>query len=86
MTQNDVYILSVISFAVEVLIAAKKAASEISEEFSVKSVGYMANVLDKASLEQVREKILEEVGEIDILINGAGGNAPTATTKVEELT
>jgi NAD(P)-dependent dehydrogenase (short-subunit alcohol dehydrogenase family) len=44
-----------------------------------------ANVLDKQSLEEVAEKISKEIGQIDYLINGAGGNSPKATTKVEEL-
>ena len=43
-------------------------------------------MLDKASLEAIRETIIKEVGEIDMLINGAGGNSPKATTKLEELT
>jgi NAD(P)-dependent dehydrogenase (short-subunit alcohol dehydrogenase family) len=52
----------------------------------VRSYGYMANVLDKASLEKVRLQILEEIGEIDMLINGAGGNSPSATTRLEQIT
>jgi NAD(P)-dependent dehydrogenase (short-subunit alcohol dehydrogenase family) len=66
--------------------AAHKTASEIEKETGTKSYGYMANVLDKASLEAIREKIIAEVGEIEMLINGAGGNSPKATTKLEELT
>ena len=66
--------------------AAMKLASEISSELGVRSYGYMCNVLDRASLEEVRLQILNEVGEIDMLINGAGGNAPTATTKLEQIT
>ena len=66
--------------------AAKKAASDITSELGVKSYGYRASVLDRASLEKVREQIISEVGEIDMLINGAGGNAPTATTKLEQIT
>jgi len=66
--------------------AAHKTASEIEKETGTKSYGYMANVLDKASLEAIREKIIAEVGEIEMLINGAGGNSPKATTQLEELT
>ena len=66
--------------------AAKKLASEISSDIGVKSYGYKANVLDRASLEEVRIQILDEVGEIDMLINGAGGNSPKATTKLEQIT
>ena len=66
--------------------AAKKLAAEISGEYKVKAFGYKANVLEKASLEEVKKTIDHEVGVIDILINGAGGNAPQATTKLEQLT
>lgn len=37
------------------------------------------DILDKASLESAREKILAKFGRIDGLINGAGGNSPQAT-------
>lgn len=42
-----------------------------------------ANVLDRSSLERAKEQILERFGQIDILINGAGGNHPDAITDVE---
>ena len=65
---------------------AKKTASDIASEFGVPSFGYKANVLEKQSLEDVLQQINAEVGEVDMLINGAGGNSPQATTKLEELT
>ncbi len=46
----------------------------------------VANVLDKESLINAREQIHKELGSIDVLINGAGGNAPNATTANEFLT
>jgi NAD(P)-dependent dehydrogenase (short-subunit alcohol dehydrogenase family) len=66
--------------------AAQKVSSEISNELAVKSYGFRANVLDRESLEEVREKIKDELGEIHMLINGAGGNSPKATTQLEQLT
>jgi NAD(P)-dependent dehydrogenase (short-subunit alcohol dehydrogenase family) len=66
--------------------AANKVASELTSDYGVKSFGFWANVLDRSSLEEVRKKILSEVGEIDMLINGAGGNSPKATTKLEQIT
>ncbi|MGW8316696.1 MAG: SDR family oxidoreductase [Bacteroidales bacterium] len=66
--------------------AARNAAAEISAETGTACHGFKADVLSRESLEEVREKILNDVGEIDLLINGAGGNSPKATTKLEELT
>jgi len=66
--------------------AAKKVADTIIEETGVASYGFKANVLDKSSLEEAREKIVKETGRIDLLINGAGGNSPQATTKLEQIT
>ena len=66
--------------------AAKKVASLVQHETGTRSYGMKANVLDKASLEEVKKQIDDEVGQIDFLINGAGGNSPQATTKLEELT
>jgi NAD(P)-dependent dehydrogenase (short-subunit alcohol dehydrogenase family) len=45
----------------------------------------VANVLDKESLTEAKKLINKEFGKIDVLINGAGGNAPTATTKDETI-
>jgi len=44
---------------------------------------YKANVLDKEMLEEVREAVSADLGPTDILINGAGGNNPRATTDNE---
>ena len=66
--------------------AARQTARETAEETGNKCFGYKANVLDKANLEEIRETIIAEVGQIDMLINGAGGNSPKATTKLEQLT
>ncbi|MFP4059057.1 MAG: SDR family oxidoreductase [Bacteroidales bacterium] len=64
---------------------AREVAASILEKTGSTCMGIAANVLDKASLESVHEKIRRELGEIDILINGAGGNSPKATTKHEEM-
>jgi NAD(P)-dependent dehydrogenase (short-subunit alcohol dehydrogenase family) len=45
--------------------------------------GYGVDVTDKDALEAVREQILTDLGPCDILINGAGGNHPSATTDNE---
>ena len=65
--------------------AADAVASEIETTFGTSSIGVSANVLDKASLEAAKIDINDQFGPIDILINGAGGNSPSATTKVEKM-
>ncbi len=42
-------------------------------------MGFTCNILDVDELKQVREKIIEKWGRIDILVNCAGGNIPEAT-------
>jgi NAD(P)-dependent dehydrogenase (short-subunit alcohol dehydrogenase family) len=65
--------------------SAVKVADEIVKEFKTPSLGISASVLDKSSLEASKKIINEKFGMIDILINGAGGNSPAATTKVEKM-
>lgn len=62
--------------------AAQAYADEIVKEGFV-AKGYKANVLDKESLKEAHEKIVADFGTCDILINGAGGNNPRATTDKE---
>lgn len=62
--------------------AAKENAEKIVKDGGI-AKGYMCNVLDKASIEQAHEAILADFGTCDILINGAGGNNPKATTDNE---
>ncbi len=64
---------------------AGKVAGEVSKEYNATVIGIEANVLNKESLEAAKKAINEKLGDIDILINGAGGNHPTATTKVEQM-
>ena len=47
------------------------------------AIGLSANVLDKDNLLLAKEQIVQKFGSIDILINGAGGNNPKATTDKE---
>ncbi len=64
---------------------AERVAAEIAHEFNAQVIGVEANVLDKESLIRAKQIINEKLGDIDMLINGAGGNHPTATTKVEQM-
>ena len=73
---------------------AKVAALDLNEE-AVKALadeckaqgyiceGYKANVLESEALEVVHQQVLRDLGKCDILINGAGGNNPRATTDNE---
>lgn len=62
--------------------AAQKVADEIAAEgYTAKA--YKANVLDKAVMEEVHKEVFRDFGPCDILINGAGGNNPRATTANE---
>jgi NAD(P)-dependent dehydrogenase (short-subunit alcohol dehydrogenase family) len=65
--------------------AASSVAKEIEKEFGTRSIGVAASVLDKASLENAKKEIHSLLGPVDILVNGAGGNSPAATTKVEKM-
>jgi len=73
---------------------AKVAALDLNEN-AVKSLaaqckaegfvceGYQANVLEPEALETVHQRVLADLGPCDILVNGAGGNNPRATTENE---
>ena len=61
---------------------AKALAAECRAEGLI-CEGYMANVLELGTLETVHQQVLADLGPCDILINGAGGNHPRATTDNE---
>ena len=62
--------------------AVKKLAEELKAEGFI-CEGYKANVLEPESLEEVHQAVLRDLGPCDILVNGAGGNNPRATTDNE---
>ncbi len=59
--------------------AAQDLAAEIQSNGGIAS-GFGCNVLDKINIEAVANEVIAEFGQVDILINGAGGNKPQATT------
>jgi NAD(P)-dependent dehydrogenase (short-subunit alcohol dehydrogenase family) len=63
-------------------VKAQQFADELVKE-GYKAKGFAANVLVKESLEKCHEEVLKAFGKCDILINGAGGNNPKATTDNE---
>ena len=62
--------------------AAEAVAAEINAAGGT-AKAYAANVLDKSVLEGVHEQVLADLGPCTVLINGAGGNNPRATTAHE---
>ena len=46
-----------------------------------KAKAYRCDVLDEDNLQSVRHQVNKDLGHCDILINGAGGNHPEATTE-----
>ena len=62
--------------------AAQKFADEINAEGGV-AKAYSCNVLDKGICYAVADQVEADLGKCDILINGAGGNNPRATTDKE---
>lgn len=49
------------------------------KKISSKVKGYVCNVVEENSLQEVSEEIMKTYGKIDVLINAAGGNKPGAT-------
>jgi len=62
--------------------AVKALANDLKAEGFI-CEGYKANVLEPAALEEVHQAVLRDLGPCDILVNGAGGNNPRATTDNE---
>ncbi len=63
-----------------------EAVTQLAEECSSQGwtcKGYGVNVLEQEGLEAVHEQVKADLGPCDILINGAGGNNPRATTDNE---
>ncbi|MGN0506329.1 MAG: SDR family oxidoreductase [Lachnospiraceae bacterium] len=62
--------------------AAKARADEIVKKGYI-AKGYQCNVLETESVQAAHDSIVKDFGTCDILINGAGGNHPKATTDDE---
>jgi NAD(P)-dependent dehydrogenase (short-subunit alcohol dehydrogenase family) len=60
---------------------ADKVIERLPSDIIGRGVRVYADVLDLESLGQADETIRAEFGQVDILINAAGGNHPSATTK-----
>ena len=62
--------------------AANKWAEEIVAEGGI-AKAYSCNVLNKEICTNVAKEVMADLGPCDILVNGAGGNNPRATTDKE---
>ena len=62
--------------------AVQAAAEEICAQGGV-ARAYKTNVLDREVIEAVHAQVLADLGPCSVLINGAGGNNPRATTTKE---
>jgi len=62
-----------------------KVAAEISQKFSVKVIGVKTDVAVAADIDNLRQKVEQEFGGIDILINNAGtGSEETIMNATDE--
>jgi len=63
----------------------RKATQSLDQVIAVGGEGMAisASVLERDDLERASSTVLDRFGQIDILINGAGGNHPKATTSDE---
>jgi NAD(P)-dependent dehydrogenase (short-subunit alcohol dehydrogenase family) len=74
--------------AVVVLGRRKEVAEDLAATIRKdggKALGVSADVLDRAKLDAASAIIEKELGPVDILLNGAGGNHPKGTTSMEFL-
>ena len=62
--------------------AINRYAAEIIAEGGI-AKAYKGNVLIKEDMERIADQVLADFGPCDILLNGAGGNNPRATTDKE---
>lgn len=72
--------------SVAVLDLRKEAAQAVATEINAsggRAVGVACNVLERESIQRAREEVLAAFGGVDLLLNGAGGNHPRATTDRE---
>jgi NAD(P)-dependent dehydrogenase (short-subunit alcohol dehydrogenase family) len=70
-----------------ILDVREDAAQEIAEAISFsggEAIAVKVDVLDKEDVRASRDAVMSRFGRVDILINGAGGNRPDATTSPEK--
>ena len=65
--------------------AAQAVADEIVSSGGV-AIAVGMNVLDADSVRAARDEIVSSLGDVDLLLNGAGGNNPKGSTTKDNLT
>lgn len=63
--------------------AAKKVIASFPKDVKGRALQVTGDVLSAETLHRARETITTEFGKVDILVNAAGGNHPSATTSKE---
>ena len=63
-----------------------EAAAKYAEEIGENAIAIRCNCLDKESIIEAKKTVNESFGEVNFLINGAGGNNPRASTDNETMT
>jgi NAD(P)-dependent dehydrogenase (short-subunit alcohol dehydrogenase family) len=64
---------------------AEKVARTMKKKYKVEIIPVQADVLNVESLKNAKKIINKKLGQIDFLINAAGGNSPKATTQSEGI-
>jgi len=62
--------------------SGERAVSGIRAEGG-EAIAVVCDVLDRAALESATRRVVETYGTVDVLVNGAGGNHPRATTSAD---
>src|SRR5512142_939926 len=62
---------------------AQKVIERFPHRVKGRAVRVFGDVLNLETLQQANETIQQEFGRVDVLINAAGGNHPSATTSAE---
>ena len=61
-----------------------EAAVRAIEKDGAAALALPADVLDRGEVEAAREAVMERWGRLDVLVNAAGGNMPSATLEPEQ--
>ncbi len=64
----------------------EKAAADVAASIGENALALGVNCLDKESLKAAHDTVKQKFGNVNLLINGAGGNNPRATCDNETMT